>query len=329
MSWIKENKFLALLAGGTLLGVAVLYFVGSKGSKDYQEAMDEYSASSSEAAQFETVVPYPRASNRDQKQKAVNSYRESIESLQKAFEKYRSAPGEPLSPQDFASRLKAVNDELGKAFAENNVSIPENFFSGFPGYRSALPDAGSTKILGYELESLRGIFLALAESGVSELKNVYRDVLPEERKEVYQVGPGDVARALPLELTFTGSEKSVRNFISKVAGTDQRFVVIRVLQIDNEKQGKPPLTTDAQFEKPQAAAAQNAFGGFFSEAAPATASGGDAAAQPAEEATPATPAVPAAPADSSRTLQQVLGDEKLRVFVRLDILQFLPVKKLP
>ena len=39
-------------------------------------------------------------------------------------------------------------------------------------------------------------------------------------------------------------------------------------------------------------------------------------------------AAPAA-ADSSRILNQILGKEELQVFLRMDALQFLPVKALP
>ena len=54
---------------------------------------------------------------------------------------------------------------------------------------------------------------------------------------------------------------------------------------------------------------------------------------PAPATAPAAPATPAAPAatkvDSSRILQPVLGDEELQVFLRIDVMQFLPVKELP
>lgn len=318
MSWIQENKFVVALAGGTLAGVAGLYFLGSKGISDYQAATEEFTAASEEAAKYEKVVPYPRSDNRDQKRKAVDTYREGIESLQKTFGKFRPAPSTaPLSPQDFASRLKQVNEELGKSFAENNVKIPDNFFSGFPGYRAALPDANSTELLGYQLDAIHAVFTALADSGISELKNVYREALPEERKETWKESPGDVARALPIELTFSGTEKAVRNFITKISATDQRFLVIRVIQVENAKKDKPPLTTDAVFEKAKAAAADNAFSGFFSPEQPASGSGG------------AAPAPAPAPADTSRVLQQVLGAEQLRVFVRIDVMHLLPEKKLP
>ena len=85
----------------------------------------------------------------------------------------------------------------------------------------------------------------------------------------------------------------------------------------------PPKKEDAKFDKPAeskpGAGGEDVFGGGF--------------VLPGEEAPAATtPAVaPAAPvkADSSRILAQVLGTEQVSVFIRLDLLQFLPAKKLP
>jgi hypothetical protein len=54
---------------------------------------------------------------------------------------------------------------------------------------------------------------------------------------------------------------------------------------------------------------------------------GDDAAAPAPAAETAPEASKAA--DSSRILAQVLGNEQVQVFLRLDVLQFLPAKKLP
>jgi hypothetical protein len=108
----------------------------------------------------------------------------------------------------------------------------------------------------------------------------------------------------------------VREFLSSISKPDNHFVVIRSLRVTNEKKD-PPRTADAKFEKPAAAKpdAADAFGSGF------VLPGDDAAAAPAAES-PKT-------ADSSRILAQVLGNEQVQVFLRLDVLQFLPAKKLP
>ena len=87
----------------------------------------------------------------------------------------------------------------------------------------------------------------------------------------------------------------------------------------------PPRAADAKFDKPKAAkvgTAADVFGGFVLP-------GEEPAAGDAKPEEAAAPAPEVAPADSSRILSQVLGNEELEVFLRLDLMQFLPAKKLP
>ena len=326
MSWIKDNKFIVALGGGTLVGVAVLYFVGSAGTKRYDDAKAKYDETSTEASGFEKLALYPKAENRDGKRKAIDEYRKSVDSIQAAFENFRPKDIKNISPQDFTSHLKAADQEIRKAFEDAGTTVPDAFFAGFEGYRSNLAPPSSTGMLDYQLNSIKKVLLELAKADPSALKNLYRPALQEETpgSEPYSAPAGAVARPLPLEITFMGSEKSARDFLSSIVKPENQFVVIRSVRIANAKKD-PPKTADAQFEKAAAAkpAAASDFGGGFvlpgDEPKPA---GGE---KPAE----AKPASSTAPANSSRILAQVLGNEEVQVFVRLDILQFLPVKKLP
>jgi hypothetical protein len=320
MSWIKDNKFLVVLGGTTLVLAIVLFMVGAKGGGRYQQAMEEFQTAVDEATTYERLPLYPRTENRDGKSKALDEYRKSAEDLQAAFKPYRSAKPANVSPQEFTTQLKAVNDELVKAFAEANTKLPEEFFSGFERYRTELARSEATGILGQQLQSIKNLMLALAKSGPSELKNLYRPGLPEEDGRAFEPKPAQVARPLPLEISFTGPEKSARQFLSAISNPDSQYVVIRTLRVSNAKKD-PPRTSDAKFDKPVAAAAAdpaNIFGGVF--ALP------DEAGEDDKEA-PAPP--PAPKADSSRILAQVLGNEEVHVFVRLDVMSFLPAKKLP
>jgi hypothetical protein len=321
MSWIKDNKFLVTLGGGTLLGVAILYFVGAGGSSRYDEAKTKFDEAAGEASSFEKLALYPKPENRDGKKKALDEYRKSVDSLQTAFDKYRPKDLKNVSPQDFTTNLKSTDAEIRKAFEEAGTTVPEAFFAGFERYKTTLALGNATGVLNYQLDGVKNILLELAKARPSEFRNLYRPSLPEEDNQTYTAPANAVARPLPLEITFVGPEKSAREFLSSISKADKQFVVIRTLRITNAKK-EPPRAADAQFEKPAAAkpAASSPFGGGF------VLPGDDA--KPAE---PEKPAAAAAPdhADSSRILSQVLGNEQIQVFVRLDILQFLPVKKLP
>jgi hypothetical protein len=325
MSWIKENKFIVALGGGTLLGVIVLYLVGSSGATRYEEAKSTFDEAAAEASGFERLALYPKPENRDGKRKALDEYRKSIDAFQGAFDKFRPKEMENITPQEFTVRLKAADTELRKAFEEAGTTVPDAFFVGFESYKTSLARANTTGILDYQLNSIKEVLLGLAKSRPTELKNLHRPSLPDENGQAYTPAPDAVTRSLPLEITFIGPERTAREFLSSIVKPENQFLVIRALRISNTKKD-PPRASDAKFDKPAAAKSTTpaaGFGGGFvlpgDDEAPA-----DAPEEP-EVAAPAA----AAPADSSRILAQVLGDEEVQVFVRLDLLQFLPAKKLP
>ncbi|MCB1131677.1 MAG: Amuc_1100 family pilus-like protein, partial [Verrucomicrobiae bacterium] len=219
---------------------------------------------------------------------------------------------------------------------------PDAYFCGFERYKTELARSNATGILTYELGYVRQLMQELAKAGIDELKNVHRPALAEENGTQFQPGPNDVARAMPLEITFSGTEESVRKFFTALANPENGFVVVRSLRVSNSKRGVPPKAGDAKFDNPSKAApaagtAADLFSGGFvlpgeeEEAAPAegdAAAENDATAADAPEETPAPSPEPES-SDSSRILQQVLGSEDVQVFVRIDLMQFLPAKELP
>jgi hypothetical protein len=140
--------------------------------------------------------------------------------------------------------------------------------------------------------------------------------LAEEEGNEFKPAENQVARALPLELTFRGSEKSLRAFATALSKLDKHYAVIRSIRITNAKK-EPPRSSDAKFEDqadapaPQAGSVDAAF------------------AELTGQVDPQADAEPAAPKAGVRILSQVLGMEELDVFVRIDLMQLLPPLKLP
>lgn len=329
MSWIKDNKFVVALGGGTLIAAVLLYFAGSKGAEKYDTAKADFDTAAADAATYEKGALYPSDDNLQGKTKALNEYRTALEALQADFEKFRPKEIKNVSPQEFTTRLKAVNAEVAAAFAASGTAgkapkLPELFFCGFEDYRTDLARSEATGLLDYQLHGVRNILLALAKSDISELKNLHRPPLSEESGTDFKPKDTDVARPMPLELTFSGPEKAVRNFLSAVVKPEDQYVVIRTIRITNAKK-EAPKATDAKFDRPAAAkpaAASSIFGGGDFVFPEDDAKEGDKKPEEAPKPKPA-------PADSSRILAQVLGSEEIQVFVRLDLMQFLPAKQLP
>ena len=320
------------LGAGTLVGAILLSFVGFKGADRYAEAKEQYEAAANEAAGFERLALYPRTENRDGKRKALEEYKESLDTLQSEFKRFRPEQIKNISPQEFTTRLLAANAEVRKAMESSGVSIPEQFFLGFEGYRTSLAPTNTTGVLDYQLSAIKDIMLDLAKARPSQLRNLHRRVLLEEEGQAYKPGDFEVARAFPLELTFTGTERAAREFISSLMAPARNYIVVRSLRISNVKKD-PPRAADAKFAAAVSTAppaGADLFSNVFvlpggDEEEDAGPDGEDSS----ETGQDATPASPSAPADSSRILAQVLGDEEVHVFVRFDVLQFLPAKKLP
>jgi len=324
MSWIKDNPFVAALSGITVVVTGALVFVGSHSSGTYQEHLDAYTADAATVAEAEKLSIYPSSANSSAKRKALSDYRSDLNKLQASFDSYRPESLKKLTGQEFIGNLKEADKKAREAFAESKTTVPDAFFLGFEAYKGgALAKEGATGILDYQLGAASELFLALAKAAPTELKNVYRAPLVEETGGTFD--PKDaVFRPLSMEVTFTGTERSVREFLTAVEGSDAHYYSIRTIRINNAKD-KGPSPADAKFEaaKPAGGAAgSDPFGGggfvIPGEATPPPAAAAPAAAAPA-----------AAAPDKGRILQKVLGDEEISVFLRIDVLQFLPTKELP
>jgi len=328
MSWIKDNKFAATLGGITLVGAAGLIVAGLQFSGKYADAQASYEEQTATTNSAEGLPLYPTQANEQGKRKAVGDYKAAAEALQTSFGKFRPEKLESIPPQEFTNRLQAANAEVVAAFEASKAVLPGVFFLGFEGYTGSLAKGAATGILDYELGAMKELMISLGKSGVAQLINVRREKLVEEDGGVFKEEPGQVARPLSVEVTFKGSEKSARDFFTAIAGSEKYYYVVRSVRISNEKKS-PPLSTDAKFDAPAPAsdtAAPAADGGFALPPDPiAGATDGAAAPAPAEGAAPAPEAAPA-PVDTGRILQQVLGSEDVYVFVRIDIMQFLPAK---
>jgi len=328
MTWIKDRKFLIGLSAGTLLLVAASVWYGKAGAGRYEEAKLAYESAATDAANFEKLALYPTKENFDSKKLSVDEYSASTKALQDAFAAYRATESPSVSPQDLSAQMKAANDETRKAFGQR-VVVPEDYYCGFKAYRSKVARGEATGVLSYQLGVVKQMMLDLAAAQPTKLIGVHRPELSEEAGKKHDAAKEEVARSLPIEVTFQATEKSVRQFVSSIANSNNRYVVIRSMRIRNVKLD-PPRSTDAQFDRPAptAPAASNPSGAAAPGATDLSGLFAGAAEPAAVPRTPA-PAPAPAPADTSRILSQVLGNEELIVFLRLDIMQFLPAKPLP
>ncbi len=182
-----------------------------------------------------------------------------------------------------------------------------------------------------------------------------------ERRELRRSPPppADPFYKLPVEVTFRGAEPAVRRFLNTLANAKAPaedegggyFFAMRSIRIRNEKFEQPPKKDDVRFEKPKSAPGGAPgggfdFGGLFEteteteEEAPGGGEPADGGGEGApDEGGPGPAFFPPPPAEGAgeageeaggeRILGQVLGAEKLDVFLQLELLLFRTDESLP
>lgn len=330
----QDNKFPIVLGGVTALVVGGLVFWGLSSSKKYSAAKDDYDAAVGQITSLTGKGIFPNQENRQAKEKAVADYRASVEELQATFDSFR-APNRPnVEASAFTDALLAARKDLVAKFEAAGTELPADFFMGFQKYTSEPVKQGNTGVLSYQLDAFSKLFGLLAEAAPAKVNSVYRPELEEEKGQAFDAA-GRPFRQHPIEISFTGREASIRQFLGALDDSKEFFFVTRVIRLKNERV-TAPNAKDARFEAPKAAAGESAAsggsdpfaaGGFVfpteeTDEEPAT--DGEAAAEPEP-----APAEPEEPSDSGEILKQVLGSENVQVFIRIDLLQFLEPMTLP
>ncbi|MBB5351894.1 hypothetical protein HNR46_002133 [Haloferula luteola] len=320
----QEQKFPIVLGSVTAILTGALVWWGMQSGNRYNEAQTAYNSAVSDIGKVNKWKTPPTDENRRGKEKAVADFAKGVEELQTAFDPYRAAELESIDPTAFSDRLLEATKRVTAKFEQAGTALPPGFYLGFARYTDQLPKGNQTGLLGYELAASEEMFGLLAEAGPSQLLNVYRRPLPEEADREEDL-KGKAYRTHSFEVTFSGREKVLREFLSSLANSESHYYVVRTMRVKNERESAPNAS-DAKFEQPASADAganESPFGGggfVF----PGEEGSDDAAAdEPAAEVTPDEPK------DTGEILKQVLGSEDARVFLRIDVLQFLGSKELP
>lgn len=325
MSWITQNKFLAALLAVTVVLSGLILFFGNKASNRYQEEVLAFQEASAQVASYERLALYPSQPNLDGKKKAISDYQESIQDLISEFDKFQTEAEDRISPQEFGNRLVATNERITGRLSEADVILPDGFYSGFETYTGTLAQSGATNVLRHQLEITDHILRDLAVAKPVELNNFLREIQPEETGGTFEPKPDEITRPHSFELTFHGTEASARRFITSLVDTSEHFIVIRALRIVNETT-TAPNSSSAKFtaEAPAVGAPANPFGGNFANLFENALEPG-AEGEDEDEDVANAPIQPVAPAaDGARKLGQVAGNELVRVFIRFDVMEFLP-----
>ncbi len=318
MNWILENKFVAGVLAVTAIGAALLLFLIMGARGQYLETAGEYERETGELQRLQALKPYPEEANfsklteqREQHAAQVQKLREKLTAME--------LPKEPVSPEQFQDLLRSKVSELETLAAENGVALPSGFYLGFPTYQGSPPRGEATERLGWQLRAIESVIRGVLEAKVTSIDSIERQPLPEEVGGAQPVatankgngkgtaGPGaDLVSRYPFTLALTGEQSRIRTVLNRLAKTREQFLIVRTLKLENEKTIGPAKGI-----------------------APATGEpGAPGEALPAPEQTESLEALlggaaaPGQTPSAAKTLTFILGDEKLKATVTIDIVDF-------
>jgi hypothetical protein len=299
MDWIKQNKFLAGFVAFLVVVGGGLGFLAYTAKAKADQAYDTYQSKAQELKTLQNQQPFPSEANVRAMQDAQKAQQSAIDALQKEVAKSQ-IPLKPITPEKFQDNLRESIRRVTALAADRHVDMPKDkFYLGFEAYSSVPPKAELAPQLQRELEAVEKAVTILLESNISELKDIKRDPLPEEAGKASSTSAAsrvvaNKAQKKPLaerqgfEVQFVSAEGQLQKFINELVSSKEQFFVPKSVEVANQQDKGPSKT--AQVPPPQ----------------PPTTQGG--------QNSPTS-----APASS---MNIILGDEKLNVVARIDIVNF-------
>ena len=276
MKWFQQNRALGtlLIASGVcvLLGAGLLYWRWSV----WTEAKQTFDLTTAERNRLQGLNPFPDDAN----YRKLKGY---IEKYDAALDKFKDdlkadvAPGPPLPPNEFQSRLRQATVAAQERARTNNVKLPDKFQLGFDEFSRMMPGTTVAPLLGQELSQMQMLINILLDAKVDSLTSLRRRPLPEERGALPTptpaLGQRVAAPAKPgatpnliqrnvVEISFKAAPGAARKVLNEITNSTGQFFIIRTLYVHNEKDKGPPhervAATPTPIPNPQAPPASKA-----------------------------------------------------------------------
>jgi hypothetical protein len=332
MDVIKENKTLAAILGVMVVGGLGLVALLVTSYLGFTSSMEQFETASNAVATLKGAKLFPSEENVKEKEASVVEYEQAVNTLGTVLLKLQQ-PVAPLSETEFQAKLKSGIARV-KGAAGNATKLPKEFAFGFDTYTSSLPKSAQVATeLGDYLAAVEAVTDLAIASGVASIDSIARSELQVEKgapppapppptkkggaKSAAGKGTGKAVKEIAkvverrtLTLTLTADQAPLQKLMNELASPSRMpyFTVVRQLRIENEKQ-EGPLRGSLSLAPPPDA-------GLPAPTEPLPGGTPDAAAAPKVEVI--EPAKPAAP-----DAQAVFGDEKLKIYLEIDIVRYL------
>ena len=288
MRWINDNPFFAGLAAVTVAGVGALIFLVLQAQAGYQQTSESYVQAVQKLHGLQNRTPFPSQENFAKIKALADGYKSELKALREQLGKMEFPLNPDIKPQQFQDDLRTTVNQTAEKATAAGVTLPKDFYLGFGQYANSLPSERAAPALDRQLAIINQVVLRLIDFKVQSIDNLDRRLLPEEAALVPEKNAKkqEVLERYPFDLAFTAEQAKFLVAFNSLLGADQ-FLIIRALGIQNTIMAGPLI---AQSEKNSASAASLT--------------------------------APAAAAPTAGELNVILGQELVKVTMRIEILDF-------
>ncbi len=297
MDWIRKNRFLAGFLGLVVAAAGALGYLVFAQMGTYDQTSQDYDAAVRELDRLQTAtVPFPYQKSKAALIQISKDTAVRVTELQKRLADYEPpAERADFKPVEFQDKLRRVVEETVGAARAANVELPADFYMGFEQYRGAPPTPEAAPALSRELDAVQDLMKILIARHIEKLNSLRRAPLPQEPGGAGASATTSLADSVarfPLDVAFSGQPSAFRESLDDVVNSKRLFLV-RALQVKNQVQKGPSRESPTGSQSLPAAAAN-----------------------------PDTPGL--APAPEKPSMTYIVGQEKLDVDMRVEIIKVTP-----
>lgn len=335
MSWYQENKFAATILGVTAVVSGVFVYLGFSASSDAAAANQKERAAVDSINTLQASKPYPSIENKELLEDSVASFATDTKKFQETMLQFRPETLPKLSANEFSSEVSKHTNKLTNYYDAKNVALPdEKVYFGMEDYATKMAPESSTRYLNYQRQALDWLFTRLADSGIDKLENIHRAQVAENlgkpkpttgkrnkrNKSASNTEISSVYDALPIEISFTGTEASLQKFMTEVAAGEEYFFVVKMLKISNNEQD--PVTISKATFAPSAPTTPPIVGGEGTADEGVADQGENVFGEGAGGGFDLSGGDDFGVVEDKEIIKLVIGDEKITVLMQLELVLF-------
>lgn len=278
------------ISAALILGVSGTFALNS--FRKYTEAVALWESKLGAIESLEKKTPYPNETNVLALAVKVESYKDSVAKFRSALQSFQRPLNPELANTSSHGGMRKRVENFRKAAKEGGLELAtgENFLLGFDLYASTLPSPDLVPLLEYQAEAIEYLLGMLVDSGADSLNVFERDPITGEPGGAVNAETGWV-RKYPVRVRFRTSFDSFQQFMNSLANDREFFYIVRVLKVKNE-----------------------ATEGVVKSAGDSGVADREAGLSAAEDGAHAE--------DEKRDARVLMGQEKLDIFMVVDIVRF-------